>query len=364
MEQAGRLLWVVLVVVAGCGDRRAMAPGDDGSPGRGDTSGVDLRPADDHAAPVPAPDSALPTANTACEHALLVPLVHGKAEVAGDTSLSQNEYGSAINCGFDSASARVGPMAGPQLYYRFRLVAGQGYRFVLQPTSLMPFALYLFRGCGPAQINADCGSEGVSGAAVYPKMLVPGATLVFTPSTSGEHILAVDSINPIAGGPFSLVVTAFTPPDNATCAAARTLTLKNGKATAFGDTTGASNEFEGLVHCGIEGAGPVGGQVYYRALLVHGKSYKFRVTSYGGPLGFYLFGDSCAPDQIDLDCGSEGKTGLVAGPDPLDSPVPVPFASSTSTAVFTPAATGPRRLAVEAIIPGTCGPFKLEVDAL
>ena len=75
------------------------------------------------------------------------------------------------------------------------------------------------------------------------------------------------------------------------------------------------------------------------------------------PAAFYLFGDSCDPKQINADCGSNGSTGILAGP----------WTASTMSlsAFFVPPATGIHHIAVESMPwPFVSGAFKLEIEEL
>jgi hypothetical protein len=358
VKQCERVLVVFLFVA--CGSRQALETDSGQVSDQGiqpDALVSPDRSASNLDGPPLLPDASSLKPNSTCSNALLVPLVGGKAKVTGDTALSQNEYGSAVKC-----TSHWSPgMVGPQLYYRFSLKAGQPYKISLLPGQPEPLAFYLFTGCGAAQISKDCSSTGATGATRFPVIDPFPMTLTFTPTASAVYYVAVDSALHDGQGTFTLTVEEIPPTTKGTCATAQELTLKNGKATTQGDTSSAADD-NIQVSCGI--APFTGPQVYYWIKLTQGKSYILKVSSPTVvPPAFYLFGDSCNPKQIDADCGSKGKTGIVVTTETQKRWLPVPPQSPTTTGLFFPAKTGIYRIAVESH-PQSFGAFKLEIEEL
>ena len=143
--------------------------------------------------------------NGACSKAQAIKLSGGKVTVSGDTTGVKNEH-SAVKCG--------GPHAlnGSQVYYKVSLTAKKAYRVALTPASHAGH-VSIFPGGSCTKdgkkIEAACGSLGKTGAVAGP--INPGKTgaLHFTPATSGDFIVAIDSLGGGQSGPFSLEVSEF-----------------------------------------------------------------------------------------------------------------------------------------------------------
>ena len=87
-------------------------------------------------------------------------------------------------------------------------------------------------------------------------------------------MVAVDSVSSGNYGPFSLEIADIntTPPVNQSCSAATPVTVSTTPVTVKGDTTFASNEFNGVT-CGPGSTWLRGNEVYYSFKVTGGKSY-------------------------------------------------------------------------------------------
>ncbi len=315
----------------------------------GDIGGIHLLDARrDRAAPelgdLLAPDLVAPGSDR-CTGAAPAVFSGGKASVKGSTAGATNEYGSGIRCGGAT------PLLGPQRYHRFVLKQGLSYRIELRPE--FAAALVLASSCGQNAINTDCGSGGATGA--YLAVSAGGAgALYFTPSSTGDYRIAVDSSSPSAQGGYELTVEEFAAPPNASCASAQALGFApGGKATVQGSTLGAKNEFEGQLRCRM-GVALDGPQVYYSIDLSAGSWYRISLEpTFTATLYVANAAAGCKPANLEVDCS--GLTGSV---------LPNVAAGGKGQTAFAPIATGSYLLAVESAVATAAGSFTLEVEAL
>jgi hypothetical protein len=283
--------------------------------------------------------------NATCAKAAFVPLVNGAAQVAGTTQGAPNEYGTAINCGSLTTTYN-----GAQRYYKFSLTAGKSYRFTFAD-NYSSERMYIFNACGIAAINAACGSGGKTGATT----VGTENDLVFTPTTSGDYIVALDSTSTAgnASGPFTLTVQEFTPPTNTSCQTAQQLTLTAGKVSVTGTTATSQNEFGTQVNCGFGNTVLSAPQVYYKVAMTAGTGYRITMTSRYFNGRFYVFGASCNPTDINNDCGSSGAGGLISAD--IDT-------NQTRTSIFTPTISATYTIAVDGTSPTQAGDFDLSIE--
>jgi hypothetical protein len=192
---------------------------------------------------------------------------------------------------------------GPQVYYRVPLTKGSWYRLALKPQ--FPGALYVSRasaGCTGTDIDTDCGS--ITGT-VVPKIPAGGlGATAFSPSFSGDYLVAVDSLTTSAAGAFSLTIESYTPAGNMLCGGAKALKLSSTGALTLSDTTaGALNDLGAHVKCGTSTA-LVAPQRYYTVPLEQ-RSYELLLKpAFTAALAV---GQSCL--LLPNDCGSGGLTG-------------------------------------------------------
>ena len=263
----------------------------------------------------------------------------GKVSVKGSTLAASNENQKQIACGlgvdFDA----------PQVYYSVSLSNSTWYRLTLAPT--FPGALYVFGkagNCKATNINADCG--GISGTVLPLVSKGSSGATAFRPLLSGTYIVAVDALDPLARGDFSLTVESFTPAGNMTCGQATSLTLAGGKARAKGSTTGMLNDLGAHMACG--GGSPLTGPQAYYSVALEKKTYQLALTaSFGAALAV---GASCL--TLAADCGSSGLSGDV-----------LKVASgATGTKLLTPTKAGTYLLAVDGQTHDAAGSFELWVQ--
>ncbi len=136
------------------------------------------------------------------------------------------------------------------------------------------------------------------------------------------------------------------------CVGATALTLAGGEGTVSGTTKGAFNEYGLAIRCG--GATPlVGPQRYHAVQMTQEKIYRLSLTPQF-EASLYLF-SQCGADLINVDCASQGATGvLLAG---------VPRAKTRSV-LFTAPATGTYLVAVDSAVGGEAGAYTLGVSEL
>jgi len=149
--------------------------------------------------------------NYTCKAAKTVTLKSGTPTVIkGDTIGCTDEH-PTLRCGQGpDKSGKQYTFRGPQLYYKVQLKKGTKYRINLNPE--FSARLYLAEasaGCGRSAMEASCSAGGGKGA-VQSVGADQATDLFFTPSGAGPHLLAVDSVNPILYGPFTLTISEHT----------------------------------------------------------------------------------------------------------------------------------------------------------
>ena len=283
--------------------------------------------------------------NGKCASPQAIKLVGGKATVKGSTTGLVNEFGTAINCKQNTYYVQDGPQA----YYWLSLTAGQTYKVSLSPTFYA--GLYIFGNtCSASVINNDCGSNGKTGAAdllVNPNQT---DTIMFTPSKSGLHRIAVDSRANNYHGDFTLAVEQWKKPTNSSCAKAQAVKVPT---TITNDTTGATNEFGTAINCGDLMTIMRSTQLYYKVSLSAGKTYTFKMSSKYHMARFYIFAGICTYSAINGDCGSGGKTGAMSGNI---------YNGQTGTVTFKPSKSGTYIVAVDGTYPQYFGGFTLTIN--
>jgi len=288
-------------------------------------------------------------ANDRCASAQLLTFKGGDATVTGHTGGASNEYGSDIHCGHSSYR-----YAGGQVYYKVSMKAGLTYSFSLKPTFYA--AMYLFKSsnCSPSGINGDCSSKGKTGAFDYYVAPNQSDSISFTPASSAEYTIAIDSRYTSYAGSFTLNVKEYQPKNNEDCTKATPLSLTGGKLAVNGDTKGLKNEYGNGVLCGQSSASYAfdGPQQYYSVTLSAGKTYRLSLTAFFSYGALILFGDTCGDKAINADCGSKGAAGGYVKTSH----------SKTGYLLFTPKATGKFHLAVDSTSSSGAGPYKLAVE--
>lgn len=383
---------LALLFVASCGSRNAVRldgstdddgmtsdgpivqqdgpPGTDGNPPQPDQFVYQDAPVFDYLitppdtgvpdAPVVPPDQSVPLDTgpqpdmptippDTCKNAQLLTLSGGKTTVKSNTYTFKNEYGTAINCNNTGTI-----MSGPQLYYKVALKANQAYLFTLE-SGYNYGRFYIFDGCGIASINASCGSGGTTGAVSGQANKNQTETLQFKPGKAGTYYVAVDATNPSYGGSFTLTIEEYTPPANSTCAKAKLLTIPpGGEVTVTGTTVGATNQFGTQITCKSSYTMD-GQQVYYKAAMTAGTTYRISWDVNVTYSRVYIFGTTCTAAAINNDCGSGGTSGIFSGPT---------SSSYTNSRTFTPSKTGTYTIAMDNAQAANAGSFKLTIGEL
>ena len=144
--------------------------------------------------------------NSLCAGATALTLVAGSVTVTGDTVTAINQFGAGIKCGGATA------LAGPQLYYKVPLTAGQGYKVTLAPQ----FTAYLYVAPAAACASATALETGCSGGAGAGALIGPvgqgqAQAVSFTPTVGGDFLLTVDSATYAHQGAITLTVQTTTP---------------------------------------------------------------------------------------------------------------------------------------------------------
>ena len=296
-----------------------------------------------------------PSLNGTCATAEAVTLTGGAASLGGDTSGIKDEH-STLTC-----SPHAGALNGPQVYYQVSLTSGALHRFELMPNFDARMYIFPKSACGSlSSITAACGSSGISGDT---STKCPGGSvdaLYFNPGSTGPYILAVDSMDRLEAGTFSMNISTVPPTTNSTCAKAQVLTLTGATATVTSDTCTASDEYSALT-CGLFGSSSLtlnGPQLYYRVALTASKNYKLSLTTTTRGGALYVVPQTTCSNAaaIQIACSSKGSTG--------DAKI-APYAATT-TLSFTPSVGGDHLIAVDAPkvpVAGltTCGQFTLTV---
>ena len=285
-------------------------------------------------------------ANTICSKAQALKLVSGKATVSGDTAGAIDEY-NTVKCGGSA-------LKGPQLYYSVQMKANQAYKLELNPTFYSYLYVFPAGACSSAaSIDAACGSKGKTGDKYGTIYSGSPKSIMFTPSTAGPHVIAVDSTSSTSStysGKFTLDVSEFATAANSTCAKAQVLKLVSGKASVKGDTTGAKDEYSTL-KCGTSST-LLGSQVYYKVTLVGGKSYAITLKPTFSSYLYYFSATACGnATSIGTACGSKGSTGDYSSVS----------ANGTGTLIAKPATTTTYVIAVDAYSSSYYGSFALDV---
>lgn len=294
------------------------------------------------------PKPSTPT-NSHCNSPSKLTLSGGKVTVSGDTTASADEFTGNISCNVLTA------MNGPQVYYSFDVPAADD-AFKLTLTPKFPAYLYTFEdgaNCIESKVNSSCGSGGTSGAVLRSAALAnTSKSLYFQPASAGRYNVAVDANGPTNYGPFSLVISEFTPAANGTCTKAKALTLSSGKVSVSGNTALVKDEYPGL-QCGGTTylRAP---QVYYSFTAKAGKSYSFKVTSdHYTNVAIFSEKVGCSLKNIESACGSSGVSGML-------SPV-IPPGSTGKTFTFKPSSGGDYVVAVDGFFIDDFGSFSLSI---
>jgi hypothetical protein len=284
-----------------------------------------------------------PTNDTACS-ATPVTFTNGKATINGSTFGASNEFGVTSSDGVNCSITTV--FDGPQVYYEFTVDATKGYTLRLTPTNFTSAYMYLFQkgSCAArSAIDADCGSNGLSGEDSAFISQGNTGTILFSPSNSGQYVVAVDTSDALGGGDFVLEIEELTKPTNQTCATAAPLTLTNGEVTVNSTTGFALDEYSGL-NCRDRASttnssvldGP---QLYWSLTIDATKNYAITGTTTFASGYMYVFDGSkpCSESNIETDCTSNGASGVGRGV----------ISSGSGTVYFKPPATGTYKIAID-----------------
>jgi hypothetical protein len=279
-----------------------------------------------------------PQAAMTCETAPPLAFIQGKASAAGDTSRLLNDLGAHVSCG------GTPPLIAPQAYYRAALKKST-YRIALQPT----FPAILAVGSSCLTLPVDCGSGGLSGAAVAVASGSTGSVL-FTPPTAGSYVIAVDGTTVTGAGTYSLVVQQFAPPTNATCGAPLMLTLVASPTQQLGDTGPLTNDLSG-VSCGLSQGPWPGPQAYYRLSLTQGVAYRVELTpepTFDPALYDFPAATACTAAAVNAACQGLASDTVGAG--------------VKEVLTITPAASGDYLLVVDSWSTSEVGTFSLSIS--
>ena len=283
-------------------------------------------------------ESKAPEAGATCQGATQLPLVGGEASVSGDTTPLVNDLGALVSCG---ASA---PLVGHQAYYSVDLKAGVSYQVLLKPD--FPAVLGVGQAC--ATFPIDCASGGATGDAVAVPAKGFGSRL-FTPKTSGAHVIGVDSTSLSALGTFTLQIAEYQSPTNGTCAAPKLLTLTQSPVEAIGDTGPLKNDLSG-VDCGDPKGPWPGPQAYYQVALKAGVQYT--VTLLPDPTfdaALYAFPAATTCGTTEINSGCQGFSSDAVG------------AGTQESVVLQPAVDTDYVLVVDSWSPSEVGSYALQV---
>jgi hypothetical protein len=283
--------------------------------------------------------------NGTCQTAQALSLAGGSITVQGSTAGTLNEFASSITCG------GLLPFAGGQVYYTVNIPAAKGVGLTLSPS--FDGSLYLFpasASCAPAAISQNCGSGGASGAKL--EVVAGGASeiLHFAPETPGDYVVVVDSLVPVAAGPFTLIIAEYDPPAHRACLAAQSLTLATSPLSQSATTLGATNQFGQVITCGSK-YHFVGPQLYYRLSLEGDKTYTLELSPSGWDAALYLFSDvTCTAGTINSQCSTAGFAADLNGVD------------GKETLIIKPTVAGDYLLVVDSYALDEAGPFTLVVS--
>jgi hypothetical protein len=286
--------------------------------------------------------------SSTCSQAPLVQLSGGKAVLNGDTTTFADEFAN-LGCSASSSLA----LDGPQGYYRIAAQQNAWYKIVLTPTFDAYFYVFTSSACTESAIQADCTSGGATGMNSRSVSAGSAQAIYFKAPTASGFYVGVDSIASWFNGPFELTVETFTPPGNATCAAAQPLTFRGKVATVTSDTgvTITPDEFSGLT-CGTTSM--EGPQVYYTFTAQTGATYTIEVTADSAQfLHPFVARSSCVAADIAADCSSAGVEGDVVSAS-LGS-------GQTGKITFTPSHAGPFLIGIDSSASFNYGGFTLVV---
>lgn len=266
--------------------------------------------------------------NSTCIKAKPVTLTAGKATVKGDTTGVANEYGSTVKCGKSSA------FAGPQVYYKITMTAGQTLKLKLSPSFTSYMYVFPFTACGASgSIDLACGSKGQTGDVYGSVSSGSSGTMMFKATTGGDYVIAVDSTSTSYSGSFTLDIEDFKPAAHSSCSGALPITLTGGKATGSGDTSKGINEYGSNIKCGGSSAF-IGPQLYYKVTLKAGSSYLLSIT----PTFYaymYIFPAAACGTAANIETGCTGhKIGSISS-------------GSTGSLIFKPTKAGDYIVAVD-----------------
>ena len=249
-------------------------------------------------------ESFVPTDNMVCSGASKVTLASGKGIAKGTTVGAINDRGAHVTCG------SLPSLVGGQRYHSVDLLA-TAYRLQLKPQ----FSAVLAVGKSCLSLPADCGSSGLSGGAVDVGSGSEG-TVVFTPSSAGTYVVAVDSGTVTGAGSYELLIQEDKPPKNGTCGTPSTLHLGTGSpASELGNTAPLKNDLAG-VKCGHSGGPWSGPGAYFKVSLLKGKTYTVTVTpekTFDPALYAFPAATACDATSVNAACKGQASDKIGAG---------------------------------------------------
>jgi|GEM_PF-3881172 hypothetical protein len=277
--------------------------------------------------------------NGVCTRSDELKFIGDKATVSGFTLGAKNEYAEKIGCGLGVS------FDGPQVYYQVELSSSQWYEISLDADYAA--SVYLFTEEAACQVNnmeKDCSTFI---GTVLP-FAEPGKKIsaAYSPTADGKFIVAVDSVDPVGAGAFSLEIAEYSPSGNMICENAEALPVVDGVASIVADTTGMLNDLGAHLYCGPTPRF-IGPQAYYTVAL---EKKTYRVSLQSNFDASLLVGQSCL--TMPVDCGSGGLAG---------GNVAVPI-STTGAITFTPQNAGTYYLAVDGANLDAMGSFQLRVE--
>ncbi len=206
--------------------------------------------------------------------------VHGHSGEASDTA------------SLDASGCTGHATAGPDVFYSLAMTRGKTYTIGLDGVGFDE-SLYLFTSCG--DVAGTCG-EGMGAD----RLVFGPEKLVFSPDKDGTYIIGVDGKGKKDSGAFALKIDVHATPPNDACATRETLSWKEAKATATGDSSKATDRLSFVADTGCAGTRATGPELFYAVTLGAGKTYRIKVTPGAGyDPAIYLFG-SCA--AVDTSC--------------------------------------------------------------
>lgn len=315
-----------------------------------DAPAADKGPPDSQLDQQPSPDSSLFKPSGSCAQAPLVPPFSGKLTLGGDTSAFSDEF-TGLKCNATSSGTS---MSGPQAYYKISSKKDSWYKIVFTPTFTAYIYVFTSSSCTKSAIETDCNSGGATGLNSRAVAAGKAQAIYFKAPTSSGFVVGVDSIASFYSGLFKLTVEVITPPKNATCTAATTLSFQGKVASATGDTgvNLTPDEFPAL-SCSSSTTlnGP---QVYYTFNAKSGATYVIKVTADAAQyLHPFVAKHSCVVANIAKDCSSGGTSGgYVASSN---------ASGTTSTLTFFPPSSGLQLIGVDSEQVFNYGAFSIKV---